>query len=167
MPRREELTDEQWALIEPLLPKLRQAGRGRPPRDARAVMNGILWSLRSGARWKDLPERFPPYQTCHRRFQHWVRAGALQAALQALAEHLRRRGGLDLSECFIDASFIVAKKGALAWAPLSGARARNSWQLRTALVFLSPFTQRLLRPTKRGSSSPPSRGASRARDPCD
>ena len=165
MPRREELTDEQWALIEPVLPKLRQAGRGRPPRDARAVMNGILWILRSGARWKDLPERFPPYQTCHRRFQHLVRAVALQAALNRLAEHLRRRGGLDLSECFIYASFVVAKKGALAWVPLSGARARNLWQLRTALVFLSPSTQRLLRPTRRGSSSPPSRSASRDRSP--
>lgn len=165
MPRREELTDEQWALIEPLLPKLKQGGRGRPPRDTRAVMNGILWILRSGARWKDLPERFPPYQTCHRRFQQWVRAAALQAALKALAEHLRSRGGLDLSECFIDASFAVAKKGALAWVPLSGARARNSWQLRTLMVFLSPCTQRLLRPTRRGSSSRPSRAASPAVNP--
>jgi len=167
MPRREELTDEQWALIEPLLPKLKQGGRGRPPREAREVMNAVLWILRSGARWKDLPERFPPYQTCHRRFQQWVRADALQAALKVLAEHLRSRGGLDLSECFIDASFVVAKKGALAWAPLSGARARNSWQLRTALVFLSPSTQRLLRRTKRGSSSPQSKIASRARSPRD
>ncbi|MGE5444032.1 MAG: transposase, partial [Ignavibacteriales bacterium] len=47
----------------------RQDGRGRPWRDNREVLNGILWILRSGARWKDLPERFPPYQTCHRRFQ--------------------------------------------------------------------------------------------------
>lgn len=165
MPRREELTDEQWELIEPILPKLRQAGRGRPPRDARAVMNAVLWILRSGARWKDLPERFPPYQTCHRRFQHWVRTGALQNALRTLAEHLRRRGNLDLSECFIDASFTVAKKGALAWAPLSGARARNSWQLRTALVFLSPFTQRLLRRTKRASPKPPLMPASHESNP--
>ena len=161
MSRREELTDEQWALIEPLLPKLKQSGRGRPPRDARSVMNAILWILRSGARWQDLPGRFPPYQTCHRRFQYWIHSGALRATLKALAEHLRRCGGLDLSECFIDASFVVAKKGALAWAPLSGARARNSWQLRTALVFLSPSTQRLLRRTKRGLPRTPLITASR------
>ena len=66
--------------------------------------------LRSGARWQDLPERFPPYQTCHRRFQQWVRAGVLRAILEALAEDLRTRGEVDLSECFIDATFIVAKK---------------------------------------------------------
>ncbi|MGE5446244.1 MAG: transposase, partial [Ignavibacteriales bacterium] len=66
MARREELTDEQWAIIKPLIPHYsprRQDGRGRPWRDNREVLNGILWILRSGARWKDLPERFPPYQT--------------------------------------------------------------------------------------------------------
>ena len=71
MPRREELDDEQWQVIEPLLlkPERRADGRGRPRKDDREVLNGILWILRSGARWQDLPERFPPYQTCHRRFQ--------------------------------------------------------------------------------------------------
>jgi len=73
-------------------------------------MNGILWVLRSGARWEDLPERFPPYQTCHRRFQQWVREGVLRSLLEALAEDLRARGELDLSECFIDGMFVVAKK---------------------------------------------------------
>src|SRR5262245_56541098 len=63
--RREELTDEQWTIIDPLIPETprRPDGRGRPWRDARAVLNGILWILRSGARWQDLPEHFPPYQT--------------------------------------------------------------------------------------------------------
>lgn len=65
MARREELNDEQWKVIKPLLPKrrLRADGRGRPPRDEREVMNGTLWILRSGARWQDLPERFLSYQT--------------------------------------------------------------------------------------------------------
>ncbi|HVF28645.1 MAG TPA: IS5 family transposase [Pyrinomonadaceae bacterium] len=113
MARGEELTDEQWAVIEPHLPELprREDGRGRPWRSNREVMNGILWILRSGARWKDLPDRFPPYQTCHRRFQAWVRDGTLRRVLEGLAEDLRTRGELDLSECFIDATFIVAKKG--------------------------------------------------------
>lgn len=93
MARREQLTDEQWAIIEPLLPELtrRDDGRGRPWRETRQVMDGILWILRSGARWKDLPDRFPPYQTCHRRFQHWVRSGALKEVIEALAEDLRER----------------------------------------------------------------------------
>jgi len=70
MARREELTDEQWDLIAPLFEKTDEIQtRGRPPREAREVMNGVLWILRCGARWADLPDRFPPYQTCHRRFQ--------------------------------------------------------------------------------------------------
>jgi transposase len=59
-------------------------------------MNGVLWVLRSGARWKDLPARFPPYQTCHRRFQRWLQSGALRGVLEALARDLQERGELDL-----------------------------------------------------------------------
>jgi transposase len=150
MARREQLTDEQWAIIEPLLPELprREDGRGRPWRETREVMDGIFWILRSGARWKDLPDRFPPYQTCHRRFQQWVKSGALKEVLEALAEDLRGRGELDLGECFIDGTFVTAKKGASTWERPSGARARSSWQWQTALVFLSPSTQALLRRMK-------------------
>lgn len=148
--RGEELTDEQWDIVKPLIPEppRRRDGRGRPGRDTRQILNGILWVLRSGARWKDLPERFPPYQTCHRRFQYWVRSGVLRRVLERLAEDLRQRGEIDLSECFIDGTFIVAKKGRVAWAPPSGAKARNSWPWQTRRVFLSPSTPRVLRRTK-------------------
>ena len=107
-----DLTDAQWAILAPLLPKprLRRDRRGRPWRDPRDVLNGILWILRTGAPWKDLPDRYPSYQTCHRRFQRWIRAGTLLALLQALAADLHARGGLDLSETFIDGSFANAKK---------------------------------------------------------
>ena len=136
MARREELTDEQWALIGPLIPEppRREDNRGRPGRDTREVMNGVLWILRSGARWQDLPDRF----------QQWVRSGVLRQVLEALAEDLRVRGELDLSECFIDATFIVAKKGDSGWERPSGAKVRSSWRWQTALVFLSPSTRRLL-----------------------
>jgi transposase len=88
MARGEELTDEQWSLIEPLFDKTDVVHtRGRPARDAREVLNGVLWILRSGARWSDLPERFPPYQTCHRRFQQWVRDGRLKKVLETLAQY--------------------------------------------------------------------------------
>ncbi len=149
MARREELTDEQWTLIEPLFDKPPAVQtRGRPRRADREVLNGVLWILRSGARWCDLPERFPPYQTCHRRFQEWVRDGRLKRVLETLAEDLRVRGDCDLSECFIDGTFVVAKKGAAKWERPSGARVRSSWQWQTALVFLSPSTQALLRHMK-------------------
>src|SRR5215203_797627 len=156
MARREELSNEQWAIIEPLLGEMprRDDGRGRPWRDNREVINGILWILRTGAPWADLPERFPPYQTCHRRFQIWVKDGTLRKLLTALAEDLQSRGKFDLSECFIDGTFVSAKKGGAESARPSGAKVRSSWQWQMALVFLSPFTQRVLRRMKSDSSPP-------------
>lgn len=107
------LTDEQWEVLKPLIPRppRRADGRGRPWRDPRDILNGILWVLRTGAPWHDLPERYPPYQTCHRRFQRWAEEGVLGKVLRALAFDLKDRGGLDLSECFVDGTFVEAKKG--------------------------------------------------------
>lgn len=145
-----DLTNEQWAHIEKCIPPMKRkpGGRGRPPRDARSVLNGILWILRTGAPWKDLPDRYPPYQTCHRRFQQWERAGVFPQILKVLAEDLRARGGVDVSECFIDGTFTGAKKGAPASAKPSAEKAARSWQLQTALVFLSPSTRAARRRTK-------------------
>src|SRR4028119_1986695 len=130
-----DLTDEQWAVIEPLIPEQERqpTGPGRPWLPAREVMNGILWILRTGARWQDLPDRYPSYQTRHRRFQQWVDSGVFDHMLRAIATDLHERGRLDLSECFIDGTFVVAKKGAKKWDRPSGARVRRSWQLQTAL----------------------------------
>jgi transposase len=75
------------------------------------VLNGILWILRTGAPWADLPEGYPSFQTCHRRFQQWVRSGVMKEILEALASHLKLRGAIDVREAFIDASFVPAKKG--------------------------------------------------------
>jgi transposase len=101
-----DLADEQWVLIGPSLPKLtgRKDGRGRPWRENRAVLNGISWILRTGAPWADLPDRYLSYQTCHRRFQQWVRAGVLRRILEVLAHALHDEGHLDLQEAFIDGS---------------------------------------------------------------
>ena|SRR6516164_1302499 len=130
-----DLTEVQWQVLKPLLtPQRRPDGRGRPWRDARAVLNGILWVLRTGAPWHDLPDRYPPYQTCHRRFQQWQRDGTLTRLLHALAEDLRARGKLDLSETFIDASFSSAKKGALLSARLAAEKAVKSWRSQGFLV---------------------------------
>src|SRR5687767_13221442 len=150
-----DLTDAQWESLEPLCRHRRRPdGRGRPPKEARAVLNGVLWVLRTGAPWHDLPSRYPPYQTCHRRFQQWQRSGRLLRVLQRLAEDLRDRGKLDLSEAFIDASFSSAKKGAPPSALLAVVRAAKSWRLATALVFLSPSTWPALRRMKSPSSTP-------------
>jgi transposase len=152
-----DLTDAQWAILAPLLPKprLRRDRRGRPWRDPRDVLNGILWILRTGAPWQDLPDRYPSYQTCHRRFQRWVDNGALRGVLKALAADLHARGGLDLSEAFIDGSFANAKKKAPASARPSAAKGPRSWPSQTALVFLSPLPSPRPRRTKRSSSRKP------------
>src|SRR6266481_5808606 len=156
-----ELTDAQWAVLEPLFrPQRREDGRGRPWQDTRAVLNGVFWVLRTGAPWHDLPRRYPPYQTCHRRFQQWQRCGLLTQLLQKLAEDLRDRGKLDLSESFIDASFSSAKKGALLSALLAAVKAAKSWRSATAMVFLSPCTWPALRLMKPSSSNPPSSNVS-------
>ena len=157
-----DLTEAQWVKLKPLLaPKRRPDGRGRPWRDARTVLNGILWVLRTGAPWHGLPDRYPPYQTCHSRFQQWQRDGTLTRLLHALAEDLRARGKLDLSETFIDASFSSAKKGALLSARLAEEKAVRSWRSQTAMVFLSPAASPALRRVKPSSLKRPSRSASR------
>jgi transposase len=118
MRRRWEPSDAQWQLIEPILrPKRRSDGRGRPWQDTQAVLNGVLWVLGTGAQWRELPKRYPPYQTCRRRFQQCVRAGKLERILQVLAEELQARGKLQPEEAFIDASFNGGKKGGLAVGP--------------------------------------------------
>jgi transposase len=136
-----DLTDTQWAILEPVFrPRRRADGRGRPWSEPRAVLNGVLWILRTGAPWHDLPRRYPPYQTCHRRFQLWQRSGRLEVLLQRLAEGLRGRGQIDLSEAFVDATFSGAKKGALLSALCAAGKGARSWQSATVMVFLSPST---------------------------
>lgn len=135
-----DLTDAQWELVSPLLPRYRRRkdGRGRPRTDLRAVLNGALWILRTGAQWADLPRRCPPYQTCHRYFQEWCQDGTVKRILHTLAEDLYQRGGLDLTECFIDGTFAGAKKGAAPSERRGEAKGPRSWQSQTARAFLSP-----------------------------
>jgi transposase len=162
-----ELTDVQWELLKPLVePKTPKQRRGRPWRETREVLEGVLWILRTGAQWSELPrDKFPPYQTCHRRFQQWIRAGILVKILRRLAEDLLARGNLDLAETFIDASFSGAKKGAVLLVQHAAAKGARSWQSRTAMVFLSPWGLQALRLMKPNSSNPPSSSASPGKSP--
>lgn len=109
-----DLSNGQWNILDPLIPEpeRRKDGRGRPWKSRRSVLNGILWVLRTDAPWADIPEHYPSFQTCHRRFQQWVRSGVMRRILEALALGLKERGALDVREAFIDASFAPAKKGA-------------------------------------------------------
>lgn len=147
-----DLTEDQWKLLEPFFADWNRDGeRGRPRQDPRAIMNGLLWVLRTGAPWMDLPPRYPPYQTCHRWFQVWSSDGTLEAIFRELARDLKERGGIDVTECFIDGSFAGAKKGGSAWEKQSAGKGPRSWPLQTALVFLSEFGSTVLRRMKQGS----------------
>ena len=136
MQTKRNLTDSQWAVLDPLIPEpsRRKDGRGRPWRARRAVLDGILWVLRTGAPWADLPDRYPPYQTCHRRFQQWVQSGILKGIFEALAADLRVLGLLDVREAFIDGSFAPAKKGAPKLARPSAGKELRSWPWPIAMV---------------------------------
>jgi transposase len=146
MAKYEELSDEQWSVVEEYIPqrKKRADGKGRPARSDREILNGIIWILRTGARWCDLPERYPPYQTCHRRYQSWIEQRVLRKILEALAEDLHKRGEIDLSECFVDATFIGAKRGVPRSVKRAVERGQRSWQWQTLMVFQSPSTHEAL-----------------------
>ena len=116
--RRHELTDEQWETLEPLLPPQRPA-TGRPAKDHRTVLNGILWILRTGAPWRDLPERYGPWQTVYSRFRRWREAGIWERLLRALQTEAAHDGTLDGSLSMIDGSTIRAHQQA-AGAPKKG-----------------------------------------------
>ena len=105
------LTDDQWSKVEPFIVLPRRAdGRGRPWNNARSVVDGILYVLHSGCAWNQLPKsEYPPYQTCHRWFQRLVDDGTWHKLSSSLAQ----KADVDLSECFIDGTFVAAKKGAM------------------------------------------------------
>lgn len=123
-----ELTDEQWDLISEFFPEPppRPQG-GRPPVPARLCVEGILWMLRSGARWKDLPKHFPSPSTCWRRHNEWTTAGIWECIWSRLLHVLDRRGQVKHAEAYADGTFSSAKKGATRSARPNAAKAPRSW----------------------------------------
>lgn len=80
---RYDLSDEEWRLVEPLLPKV---GKGKRRVDDRQVINGIFYVLRTGAPWRDLPERYGPYTTVYNRFNRWAKRGVWLRVFEELAQ---------------------------------------------------------------------------------
>jgi len=145
-----DLTDFQWSILDALIPEPtpRRDGRGRPWKARRSVLDGILWVLRTGAPWADVPDRYPSYQTCHRRFQQWVRSGVMKGILEALALDLKARGALDVREAFIDGSFAPAKRGVQESGKRNAAKGPRSWQSPIDMVFRWPCAPKVLHLTK-------------------
>lgn len=120
--RRYELSDDQWGAVAPLLPP---PTSGRPRRDDRTTLNGAFWKLCSGASWRDVPERYGPWQTVYDRFKRYRDDGTLDRLLQALRLRLDASGHLDYSTWMIDGTSVRASRVA------SGARKRGAPRTRT------------------------------------
>ncbi|WP_425619017.1 transposase [Anatilimnocola sp. NA78] len=109
---RPQLNDEQWALIAVLFVEPDPDPRGRRPRAAaRHCLESILWILKSGSRWKDLPSCFPSYATCRRRFAAWSVDGIYEAAWRRLVLALDQRGDIEWEEGLPMARLSRQKRG--------------------------------------------------------
>src|SRR3954451_1840597 len=129
MRHRGELTDQEWEGLEPLLPP-EKPERGRPNVDHRQIINGILWRERTGAPWRDLPERYGPWQTVYSRFRRWRLAGIWDRIFAAVQREADANGEVDWSVHFVDGSVIRAHQhaaGARGGAGFGGARAQSWW----------------------------------------
>ncbi len=107
------LSNSQWFLIADLFPHPPITGRGGRPRvPPRACLEGVLWVLQTGSRWKDLPERYPSPATCWRRLNEWTQAGTWVIAWQRLLGKLDELREINWEEAMADGTFSPAKKGA-------------------------------------------------------
>lgn len=160
---RHELTDAQFALLEPLLPT--NDRRGRPWVDHRQVLNGLFWKLNTGAQWRDIPERYGPWQTIYDRDVFWRRDGTWDQIMAALQTKLDASGRLDWQQMNVDGTSIRASRSA-AGARKKGASIRMNQPttpsgdhgVATAQNSISSPTAPASRST---SSSPPDRRTSR------
>lgn len=112
-----QLTDEQWFLIEELFPwNPPQRPGGRPPIPPRVCLEALLWLLRNGGRWQDLPKLGPSKSTLQRRLAAWTNSGILAEVWSRLVDLADELGQLDWSQLIADGTFCPAKKGAN-WSP--------------------------------------------------
>jgi transposase len=109
--RRGDLTNAQWQRLQPLLP-CQKPPVGRPSVDHRSVVNGILWILRTGAPWRDLPERYGKWETVSGRFYRWQKAGLWQRILLALQKQAHAKGQINWEMHHVDGSVIRAHQHA-------------------------------------------------------
>ena len=138
---RSDLTDEEWALVEPFIPPARRGGRRRTV-DVRAVLDGILYVLATGCQWRALPKDLPPRSTVHDYLMLWAWDGTLGRLHHALFVQARERAGKEASPtaCVIDSQSVKsAEKGgpastrtATMRARRSRARSGTSWSTRSA-----------------------------------
>ncbi|BFP50198.1 hypothetical protein SCMC78_73760 [Streptomyces sp. CMC78] len=103
------MTDQAWAVVGPLLAPPRM---GRPVRDRRQVLNGILWKLSTGAAWRDLPERYGPWKTVYERFRRWSADGTWDRLLAHVQQHSDAVGEVDWTLVCVDSTVVRAHQHA-------------------------------------------------------
>ena len=108
---RHQLTDEQWAAVQPQIPRC-TARTGRPPSDRRLMLDGLFWILATGAPWRDLPERFGPWQTVYDHFRNWRKSGVFAAIVEALQVKLDNKGYIDWELWCVDGASVRAARAA-------------------------------------------------------
>jgi transposase len=108
---RHTLTDEQWLLVEPFIPE-KKARTGRPPKDRRLMLDGTFWVLGTGAPWRDLPDRFGPWQTVYDHFWKWRKNGIFTTVVEALQIKLDENGLIDWELWCVDGASVRAARAA-------------------------------------------------------
>ena len=109
MVRRHELQDSEWELIRDIVAP-RRAGKGRRIEDPRRLLNGMMWILRTGAPWRDLPRRYGPWQTVYHHFSAWRREGVIDQVLQELQLRLDENGYIEWDLWCVDGSTVRASR---------------------------------------------------------
>lgn len=107
--RRYELTDAQWTLIEPLMPKHKPGGRWN---DHRTTLDGMMWVLSSGSPWRDMPERYGSWKSVYDRFRRWTTDGTIDKILDRLRLKLDKDGYIDWDVWCVDGSSVRAHQSA-------------------------------------------------------
>ncbi|MEU4118765.1 transposase, partial [Kitasatospora sp. NPDC028055] len=100
-----DVTDAEWALIEPHVPV---AATGPLPRRVREQFNGVLWRFRTGSGWRDVPERYGSWSTVYARFRSWVASGFFQALMDELIAEAASRGKVGLTLVSVDSTIVRA-----------------------------------------------------------
>jgi transposase len=158
---RGDLTEAEWRVLKELLPVERppgKRGRGRPARDNRNVINGILWRLRTGSPWRDVPEKYGDWNTIYRRFLRWSKSGVWESVATALAETMAESGHYSIDSTSVRAHLSAAGgKGGFIDELLAARGAGSPVRFTVSLMpgaAPSPSTlrlgsQRTVKPTKR------------------
>ena len=118
--KRHELSDKQWDKIKSVFPNPKRTGR--PPTDNRQMVNAIMWILKTGAQWRDLPKHFGPWQTVYNRLRRWCRDGIWYQVLRYLQSDFEAEGRIDWELFSVDGSVIRAHQSA------AGAKKTSKYQ---------------------------------------